>query len=145
MAAQEEAPANVVPMLREDARRKATDTRAQNRLKLIESGDLVSNAPLRERCEWLMQHDPEFSLVQVCLRMADQGYPKFAKQPSRGRTGKVTGDTTHVLRLLGMRDRAPSFKRGKRYGSPYRSTHVPYDVAVALCRALEMDPVDAGV
>lgn len=115
------------------------------RQRAIETGDLVSNAPLRARCEWLMDHDPEFSLVLVCFRLADLGYPKFLKVPSGSSGGRMSGDTTHLLRVLGMRDLAPSLKHGRRYVSPNRTQWVPYELAVALTRALHMDPVDAGV
>jgi hypothetical protein len=119
----------------------------------IESGELVPNAPFRERIEFLAAYDPEFSLSQLALQLADRGYPKFAKlqRPShRHRNERITGDTSHLQRLLGMRDQASCTKVTKtgetrRYNAPTRTTHIEYEVAVALCRALDMYPTDCGV
>src|SRR4029077_4306847 len=114
----------------------------------IERGDLVPNAPFRERIEFLAAHDPEFTLSQLALRLADRGYPKFAKSQratSRHKTARITGDTSHLQRLLGMRDQSPCNKNGKRYEAPRRTTHIEYEMAVALCRALDMYPTDCGV
>jgi hypothetical protein len=115
--------------------------KGKERLRLIEAGELVSNAPLRERCEWLVEHDPSFSFAIVCARMEDHGFPQFA----RSTKSRAAGDTTYLLRVLGMRDRAASNKNGRRYESPNRTAWIPYDLAVALARSLGMDPVDAGV
>jgi hypothetical protein len=116
------------------------------RERLIEQGELISNAPLRARCEWLLQHDPEFSIAGACVRMVDQGYPSFIKRCSTGPVGSGgCPDTSHFLRLLGMKDQAPSLKRGVRYAPATRTEWVSYDVAVAVARALDMWPVDAGV
>ena len=114
----------------------------------IEAGELVSNAPFRERIEFLQAHDPEFSQSHLCLKLADNGYPKFAKPQrptSRHRKGRITGDTSHLQRLLGMRDQSSCLKNGKRYQPPKRTEWIEYDMAVALCRALEMWPCDCGV
>jgi hypothetical protein len=114
----------------------------------IDTGELVPNAPFRERVEFLEAHDPDFTLAQVCLRLADHGYPRFIKEqrPSaRHKTTRLTGDTSHLQRLLGMRDQSPCRKNGKRYEAPRRTTHIEYDMAVALCRALDMYPTDCGV
>jgi len=117
--------------------------RDRSRQRLIETGELVSNAPFRERVEFLMAHDPQFSLNAVCERLCDQGL-KFQQYRSSARN-RFCGDTTHLLRLLGMRDQTTSVKKGQRYVMTNRTTHVPYDTAVALCRALDMYPTDCGV
>jgi hypothetical protein len=118
----------------------------------IEAGELVPNAPFRERIEFLAAHDPEFSLSQLALQLADLGYPKFAKlqRPShRHKNERITGDTSHLQRLLGMRDQSPCTKPTKagpkRYDNRRRTTHIEYDLAVALCRALDLWPCDCGV
>jgi hypothetical protein len=115
------------------------------REQLIEQGEMVSNAPLRARCEWLLEHDPEFSIAGACVRMVDQGYPSFIKRSTSSRGERWVADTSHFQRLLGMKDQAPSSKRGVRYSPTTRTEWVSYDVAVALARALDMWPVDAGV
>jgi hypothetical protein len=116
------------------------------RKQAIETGDLVSNAPLRARCEWLLEHDPEFTLSLACFRMADAGFGTFEKKRGHGvRPERSVPDTTHLRRLLGMADLAPTNKNGRRYVSPKRTEWIPYDTAVAITRALGMDPVDAGV
>jgi hypothetical protein len=146
MAAQEqrEQPA---PRSMTKAQQAAHAGRLAKRQQAIERGELVSNAPLRARCEWLMDHDPEFSLVLACFRLADLGYPKFLKKPSGTKScgTAMSGDTSHLLRVLGMRDLAPTTKGGRRYVAPGRTQWIPYELAVALARALHMDPVDAGV
>lgn len=114
------------------------------RERLIEQGELVSNAPLRARCEWLLQYDPEFSIAGACVRMVDQGYPKFIKR-SGARGERWVPDTSHFQRILGMRDRPSSLHHGRSYPSRSRTEWIPYDLAVAVARALYMDPVDAGV
>jgi hypothetical protein len=119
----------------------------------IEAGELVPNAPFRERIEFLLAHDPEFTLNIVCQRLVDHGYPRFVKpqRPTkRHKTLRMTGDTSHLQRLLGMRDQASCTKVTKtgetrRYNAPTRTTHIEYEVAVALCRALDMYPTDCGV
>ena len=111
----------------------------------ILTGEFVSNAPLRARCEWLLRYDPDFSLNKLCQRLCDQGFEFEKKKRSRGQTGRFRGETTHALRLLGMRDQAPSCKNGRRYVPPNRTAWIPYELAVAFARALDMDPVDADV
>jgi hypothetical protein len=114
----------------------------------IEAGELVPNAPFRERIEFLEAHDPEFTLAGVCFRLADNGYPRFLKEQRvtrRHKTSRVTGDTSHLQRLLGMRDQSSCTKNGKHYDPPRRTTHIERDMAVALCWALDMYPVDCGV
>jgi len=122
--------------------------RNASRQRLIDAGELVSNAPFRERVEFLMAHDPEFSLNMVCERLCDQGLQFEQRRAGRTRN-KFQGDTTHLLRLLGMRDQTTSTKKTKkgprRYTPPARTQFIAYDVAVALCRALEMWPCDCGV
>jgi hypothetical protein len=115
------------------------------RERLIEQGEMVSNAPLRARCQWLLEHDPEFSIAGACVRMVDQGYPSFIKRSTGPRGERLVPDTSHFLRLLGMKDQAPSSKRGVRYAPATRTEWVSYDMAVAVARALHMWPVDAGV
>lgn len=120
--------------------------REKSRARQIACGDLVSNAPFRERVEFLMAHDPDFSLMIVCERMANLGFPSFTKRyPSRTGKRQYKHDTTHLLRLLGMRDQTTKTVKGRRYPTPPRTSYVAYDLAVALCRALELDPVDCDV
>jgi hypothetical protein len=129
----------------EAGRRAAQRARAARRERMIRSGDLVSNAPLRARCEWLLRYDPEFSVAGACARMVDAGYPKFVKRSTGSRGDRWVADTSHFLRVLGMKDRAPSLKDGRRYAAPSRTEWIPYELAVAVARSLHMDPVDAGV
>ena len=124
----------------------AVESRFRRRQQQIASGDLVPNKVFRDRVEFLQAHDPDFSLVIVCLRLSELGFPNYAKKPSgTTRTRKFTGDTSHLQRQLGMRAPAPTYKNGRRYEPPRWTSHVSYEFAVALCRALGMDPVDAGV
>jgi len=119
----------------------------------IESGELVPNLPFRERIEFLEAHDPEFTLTNVCFRLADHGYPGFVKQQKatpRHKTPRLTGDTSHLQRLLGMRDQSSCTKftkagEARHYDKPRRTTHIERDMAEALCWALDMYPVDCGI
>jgi hypothetical protein len=121
--------------------------RRAERTRLIEAGELIPNAAFRDRVLFLQAHDPEFSLTLVCLRLADHGYPNFLKAPTGTKrfSRRGMGDTSHLERLLGMRDPAPSRHNGRRYENGRRTEYLSYDFAVALCRALDMDPVDVGV
>ena len=119
----------------------------------IDAGDLVPNLPFRERIEFLEAHDPEFTLNQVCFKLADHGYPRFLKDQrptKRHKTLRRVGDTSHLQRLLGMRDQSSCTKvtkagEARHYNKPRRTTHIEYEMAVALCRALDMYPCDCGV
>jgi hypothetical protein len=126
----------------EKPQRAAMEARRRQRLELIEQGELVSNAPLRARFEWLSEHDPEFTCRVVCERLVDLGFPSFMR---RKPGAAASPDTTHLLRVLGLRDLAPTLRGGRRYEPVERTSHIPYDLAVAVARALDMWPVDAGV
>lgn len=54
--------------------------------------------------------------------------------------GSVRGDTTRVLRYLGLRHQT----NGKSKRKTTR-THVNYETGVKFCRAMGLDPVDVGV
>lgn len=128
------------------ASQRAVQARVEKTARLVEAGDLVPNKVFRERVEFLQAHDPHFALTTVCLRLADLGYPKFLKRPSGTSKGRSwMGDTSHLERLLGMRDPAPTFRNGRRYTAPHRTEFIRYEFAAALCRALDMWPTDCGV
>ncbi len=98
----------------------------------------VPNKVLRERLEYLMS-DPGFSVCAAARRVADQGFPRFLG-------GKAWGDSTPLFRVLGIKS-TPGKRRKNgngRYPSTIR-THIPYDQAAAICRALDMDLSDAGL
>jgi hypothetical protein len=123
----------------EHATRAAAQARTRQRRRLIESGDLVPNQPLRERLQWLLAHDPDITLSTICYALETRGHPGFVR-----RKGRWPGaDSSRLMRVLGMRPRPAS--GGRPNEKPYFSTHVPYDLAVALAEALDLDPVDAGV
>ena len=60
---------------------------------------------------------------------------------TRKRRGRAEGDSTSLLRLLGL---APDVSRGYRSFRP-RDGDIDYDLGVRLARALDVDPVDLGV
>lgn len=62
------------------------------------------------------------------------GYKRKAKS---GDTRQI-GDESALLRRLGLK---PEIKEGRRWCK----THVSYDVAVRIARALDVDPVDVGI
>jgi len=115
--------------------------------RLVAAGELVSNQPFRERVEFLQAHDPDFALNTLCARLADDGFPSFMKRTPGRSPGSVRwcGDTSHLSRLLGMRDQAASSHAGKRYVTPNRTRFLEYELACAICRALDMWPTDCGV
>jgi hypothetical protein len=122
----------------------ATRVRRSGRKRLVEAGDLVSNRPLRERCEWLMANSDSFSLSAVCFRIEELGIPGYVKDASRWSGARRTGDTTRLQRALGMKPHPAGKKSGREYEPTVRE-FVPYELAVALADALGLDPVDAGV
>jgi len=119
----------------------------------IDAGELVPNLPFRERIEFLEAHDPGFTLNQVCFKLADHGYPRFLKdqRPTlRHKTPRKVGDTSHLQRLLGMRDQSSCTKvtkagEARHYDKPTRTKYIERDMAEALCWALDMYPVDCGI
>jgi len=107
----------------------------------IESGELVSNAPFRERYLWLLENDEDFSPTECCKRLASFGFPSYMRK----RKKHPGADTSRLQRNLGLRPQSPT-SRGRRAGERgFYSQHIRYEFAVALCRAMEMDPVDCGV
>lgn len=119
----------------------AAEAHRRKRLELIEAGELVPNAPLRERLLWLLDHDPDFSREACCRQLADLGFPAFVS-PDR-RSGH--SDSSRLARTLGIKRQNPTLSQ-RRHGLPGSiTTHIEYDLAVALCRALGMDPYEAGV
>lgn len=112
--------------------------------RLVADGSMVPNAPFRARVEFLLAHDPEFTLGYVCARLADEGFPKFIKTANK-QARRHSPDTSHLQRLLGMRDMAATNRNGRRYVPPNRTEFISYEFAVALTRALGLDPVDMGV
>ena len=127
----------------------------EKREAMIRSGDLVSNKPLRKRMQDLeMLYELERRTWPVSDVDTSPGGLGFLAPKSlvavrmgwvRKDRGEITGDTTTLERALGMRPQAASSKRGKRYGGGEFRTHVPYELAVRLCRAMDADPVDMGV
>lgn len=93
----------------------------------------VAVMPLRERYEALGRVEERLTTA-VCKRMVQLGYVGYMRKGERG----DLPDTTHLRRKLGV---LGCRSRGKVY---FNAT-VPYEEAVALSRALGMDPVDAGV
>jgi hypothetical protein len=85
----------------------------------------VSNEPLRERYLELYARE-EITLGAIALEL---GWRRSPTDPAP--------DARRVGRALGV-------KPEKGRGTYYRR-HVNYETAVALCRALDMDPIDAGI
>lgn len=81
------------------------------------------------------------------VHLADEGRPedcRLSEQVAALRAGYVTArgdpDTARLMRRLGIADNAVS-----RCGVRSRSSHVNYETALLLCRALGRDPVDLGL
>ena len=51
----------------------------------------------------------------------------------------LSGDGTRAMRVLGLKDEV------SKHHHSGRRQHVRYDMAVRLCKALDLDPVDFGV
>ena len=114
-------------------------SRRRDRARLIETGDLVPNALLRERFLYLQAHDPDFTIEAVCDRLIDQGFTTYMRPRvdprKRNPVPRPYPDTSRLRRNLGLRP--------QQHGAI--TTHIPYALAVGLCRALELDPVDADL
>ena len=121
------------------ASRCANLSRRRDRAHLIETGDLVPNALLRDRFLHLQARDPEFTIEAVCDRLVDQGFTTYARARVDNRRRvpvmQVRPDTSRLRRNLGLRP--------QQHGAI--TTHIPYDLAVGLCRALDLDPVDVDL
>lgn len=81
------------------------------------------------------------------VHLADERRPedcRLSEQVAALRAGYVTArgdpDTARLMRRLGIADNAVS-----RCGVRSRSSHVNYETALLLCRALGRDPVDLGL
>ena len=81
------------------------------------------------------------------IYLADERRPegcRLNEHVAAVRAGYLTAagdpDTARLFRRLGIADNAVS-----RCGARSRSSHVNYETALALCRALDRDPVDLGL
>lgn len=79
----------------------------------------VENAPIREAVLSAVQNGTNYHRIACQI----EGDPR-------------RGDTTRLKRRLGL---VPESKKGTI------STLVRYDIAVAICRAIDRDPVDLGL
>jgi hypothetical protein len=86
----------------------------------------VSNEPLRERFRQL-QRVYGISASDICKEM---GWTRADHGP----------DTSRLMRTLGL---SPHY--GTKRASNRLQAFCSYDQAVRLCRALDMDPFEAGV
>lgn len=86
------------------------------------AGDLVPNKVLRERFE----------------EMRGKGMTVTDLAKELGWRSSNKWDTTRVNRVLGL-------ATWKKTGGQRRQVFVTYEMAVCLCRALDMDPYEAGV
>lgn len=97
---------------------------------------MVPNAPFRERF-FEMQAQGEITLSQLCVFMGWVYRPSPERlRAERRRPGSVKADTSLARRALGI-DRHPCRNFDKQY--------VSYETGLRLCRALGMDPHEAGV
>jgi hypothetical protein len=94
----------------------------------VSTSTRVSIAPLTARFQYL-----ERRYGWTAYRVAED------LNWTRKEKGTVKFDTTRVRRTLGLVDKVDG--RGNRGTQQYTS----YDQAVRLCRALDMDPFEAGV
>lgn len=90
----------------------------------------VDNGPLREA--FLRSGMPAYRLAEAL------GWFKPPSGRWRGRGGPMPDDV-RVRAALGLKG---SFSRG--YGPHYRKT-LPHEQALAICRALDLDPVAVGL
>jgi hypothetical protein len=89
----------------------------------------MANIPFREAYE-----RSGLSLSEVARRMG------WMRSVSRRPQDRV-GDSSRVGRVLGLRRETPSTRNG---GGAYRK-YVRYSTAEALCRALDLDPLDVDL
>lgn len=98
---------------------------------------MVSVAPFRERF-LALQAQGEMTLSDLCIYVGWIYRPQPSRlQAERRRPGSVKPDTSRASRTLGLRQRP-----GRNHGE---QCHVTYEQALKLCRALGMDPHEAGV
>jgi len=103
-----------------------------------ETLDRVPNTALRERYKVLYETEEHLNR-RICRWMVDAGYKNYERAkitPKRDRG--VLPDATLLKRKLGVMG-------WKSKGKMYYSSTLSYEEAVELCRALDMDPHEAGV
>lgn len=99
-----------------------------------ESAERVPVAPLREA--FLRSG---MSAKGLAVRL---GWTRVGRLNGSSHRKGVIGDATRVRTALGLKQCVK--RRGVKV---YRSTQttVPYDTALAICRALDADPIDVGL
>lgn len=105
-------------------------------LRLVAVGavsDLVDNAAIREAVEGEMAKSDGPTLALICRRL---GWTYEKRGPNR-RDGYRSPDTTRLRRRLGQVTLMTGNKKTAK------SKRIHYDVALAICEAAGIDPVDA--
>ncbi|MCA1679268.1 MAG: hypothetical protein LC777_10150 [Actinobacteria bacterium] len=99
-------------------------------------GDQATSTPRRQRVSTLPFQ------VLFAQRLSGQGGPRLTATLAAQRMGYEAGgrcDTQRLLRRIGLASHSDG------HGRTWRQRSVGYDTGVALCRAVEVDPVELGL
>lgn len=111
----------------------------QQRASKVEEMDYVPVGPFRERFVYLRDRG-EMTTQALCWHMGwVSPISEETARKERRRPGTLRPRTSHAVRVLGLRDR-----RVRQHDGCVQQ-HVTYDTAEKLCRALGMDPWEAGI